>query len=65
MAYSPIEHSPSEQRDMLQNARLKSIASRHSATTIQVAPAWLLRQEGIVVIPKASIEGHVRENHKA
>jgi len=65
MAYSPIEHSPSEQVGMLQNARLKSVASRHGATTIQVALAWLLRQEGIVAIPKASTEEHVRENHTA
>ena len=65
MAYSPIEHSSSEQKGMLQNARLKSVASRHSATTIEVALAWLLKQEGIVVIPKASTEEHVRENHTA
>lgn len=30
-----------------------------------MALAWLLQQEGIVVIPKASTEEHVRENRAA
>jgi len=31
----------------------------------QVALAWLLRQEGMVVIPKAGDPGHVQENRGA
>jgi diketogulonate reductase-like aldo/keto reductase len=65
MAYSPIEHSPSEQRGMLDHPQLQSVASRHGATPAQVALAWLLRQEGMVVIPKVSKEAHVRENRAA
>jgi diketogulonate reductase-like aldo/keto reductase len=65
MAYSPIGHSPSEQRGMLDHPRLKSVASRHGATPAQVALAWLLRQEGVVVIPKAASAAHVRENRAA
>jgi diketogulonate reductase-like aldo/keto reductase len=30
-----------------------------------VALAWLLRQPGLVVIPKAGTAAHVRENHAA
>lgn len=60
MAYSPVE-----QGAMLQHAPLQSVASRHNATPAQVALAWLLRQEGIVAIPKAATAAHVRENQAA
>lgn len=65
MAYSPIDHAPSKGKGMLSNPHMQSVASRHGATPTQVALAWLLRQEGVVVIPKASQESHVRENRAA
>jgi diketogulonate reductase-like aldo/keto reductase len=65
MAYSPIEHSPNEQRGMLDHPTLKMIAARHGATPAQVALAWLLQREGIIGIPKASNPVHVRENRQA
>jgi diketogulonate reductase-like aldo/keto reductase len=57
MAYSPIE-----QGRMLGHKALGEIAGRHGATPAQVALAWLLRQDGMIVIPKASRQEHVREN---
>jgi diketogulonate reductase-like aldo/keto reductase len=57
MAYSPIE-----QGRMLGHKALVEIAGRHGATPAQVALAWLLRQDGMIVIPKASRKEHVREN---
>ena len=60
MAYSPIE-----QGRLLSHAALKKIADQHKATPAQVALAWLLRQEGTIVIPKASNDAHVRENRAA
>jgi diketogulonate reductase-like aldo/keto reductase len=57
MAYSPIE-----QGRMLGHKALAEIAARHGATPAQVALAWLLRQDGMIVIPKASRQEHVREN---
>jgi diketogulonate reductase-like aldo/keto reductase len=65
MAYSPFEHSASEHTGMLAQAELKSIASRHNATAVQVALAWILRQTGVIAIPKASSIAHVRENREA
>lgn len=65
MAYSPIEHSANDQRDMLSDPHLKSGASRHDATPAQVALAWLLRQERVVAMPKAGTQAHVRENRAA
>jgi diketogulonate reductase-like aldo/keto reductase len=57
MAYSPIE-----QGRLLNNRALKTIAARHQATPATVVLAWVLRQEGVIAIPKASSEAHVREN---
>ncbi len=60
MAYSPIE-----QGRMLRHTELRRVAERHGATPAQVALAWLLRQDGVIPIPKASSPQHVRENRAA
>jgi len=60
MAYSPLE-----QGRMLGNRALRQVAARHGATAAQVALAWLLRQDGMIVIPKATRLEHVRENRTA
>ena len=60
MAYSPIE-----QGRILNNSELEAVAIRHSATTAQVALAWVLQQDGVIAIPKASTARHVRENRGA
>jgi diketogulonate reductase-like aldo/keto reductase len=57
MAYSPIE-----QGRMLRHAGLAGMAKRHGATPAQVALAWLFRQDGIIVIPKATALAHVEED---
>jgi len=69
MAYSPVGHG----RGLLENATLRKIAKRHDATChaeasregwtpAQIALAWVLRQPGVIAIPKASSKTHVREN---
>jgi diketogulonate reductase-like aldo/keto reductase len=60
MAYSPIE-----QGRLLGVAALKEVASRHEATTAQVALAWLLGKPATIVIPKATNAVHLRENFAA
>jgi diketogulonate reductase-like aldo/keto reductase len=65
MAYSPLESSPDEQRGLLGNAGLKAVAQRHGVSAAQIALAWLLAQDGVVVIPKAVDPRHVRENRAA
>jgi diketogulonate reductase-like aldo/keto reductase len=57
MAYAPIE-----QGRMLGHAALREVAERRQATTAQVALAWLLRQDGVIVIPKATALAHVDED---
>jgi diketogulonate reductase-like aldo/keto reductase len=61
IAYSPVGHG----RGLLDNATLKKIAKRHNASTAQIALAWVLRQPGIIAIPKASDEKHVRDNARS
>jgi diketogulonate reductase-like aldo/keto reductase len=58
MAYSPVGHG----RGLLKNATLKKIAKRHDSTPGQIALAWVLRQPGVIAIPKAGNEAHVRDN---
>src|SRR5439155_14367248 len=61
MAYSPVGHGSG----LLENAMLKKIARRHNATTSKIALAWVLRQAGVIAIPKASSKAHVRDNARS
>jgi diketogulonate reductase-like aldo/keto reductase len=60
MAYSPIE-----QGRLLGRRILQIIAAQHGASPAQVALSWLLRQDGIIAIPKAATAEHVRQNGAA
>lgn len=60
MAYSPIE-----QGRLLKNKALGAIAARLNVTPAQVAIAWLLHQENVVVIPKSSQRDRIQENYAA
>ena len=57
MAYSPLE-----QARMKMGTVINEIAQRHAASPAQIAIAWTLRTEGVIVIPKASKPEHIREN---
>lgn len=61
MAYSPVGQGGS----LLKNAALKAVGARHEVTPAQVALAWTLRRPGVISIPKAGDESHVRENAAA
>ncbi len=60
MAYTPLD-----QGRILGNRALQEVAARHGASAAQVALAWLLRQDGMIVIPKATSLEHVRDNRGA
>jgi len=57
MAYSPIE-----QGRLLQHPALAAVSRRHAATPAQIALAWVLREAGVIAIPKAGSLAHVKEN---
>lgn len=65
MAYSPLESSGSERARFLANPALQAVAARHACSAAQVALAWVLREEGVIAIPKAATLAHVRENRAA
>jgi diketogulonate reductase-like aldo/keto reductase len=60
MAYSPVD-----QGRLVRARTLKRIGEQHQATPAQVALAWLLTREDLIVIPKAGDSGHVRLNRAA
>jgi len=60
-----IAYTPLGQGSLLHDRTLAEIAHRRNATPAQVALAWLLRQEGVIVIPKAARLEHVRDNRGA
>ncbi len=60
MAYSPIE-----QGRLLNSRILKTIAQDRGVTAAQVALAWLLQQDDVIVIPKSSRIDHVEQNRAA
>jgi diketogulonate reductase-like aldo/keto reductase len=60
MAYTPLG-----QGSLLRDRTLTEVARRRNATPAQVALAWLLQQERMIVIPKAARPEHVRENRRA
>jgi len=60
MAYSPIEEGR-----LVRRRALQTVARRQGASPAQVALAWVLRQEGVIAIPKAGTPEHVRENRAA
>ena len=57
MAYCPLD-----QGDLADDAVLRGVAERHGATASQVALAWLISRRGVMPIPKAVREAHLRAN---
>jgi diketogulonate reductase-like aldo/keto reductase len=60
MAYSPVG-----QGDLARTDALAAIGRRHGATAAQIALAWVLRDDGVIAIPKAVRPQHVRDNRAA
>lgn len=60
MAYCPLD-----QGGLATDPVLKEVGERHGATASQVALAWLMARPGVMVIPKAVREAHLRENFSA
>ncbi|TWI53340.1 diketogulonate reductase-like aldo/keto reductase [Pseudomonas duriflava] len=58
MAYCPL----SQGNQMLRHPALLTVAERLEVTPAQVALAWVLRQPGVIAIPKAVKPEHVQQN---
>lgn len=57
MAYSPLE-----QARLVKHPQLADFARRHGMTSAQVALAWLLAHDGVIVIPKCGHRARLKEN---
>ncbi len=60
MAYCPID-----QGRIASDATLARIGAAHQASAAQIALAWVLSRQGVIAIPKAVQEAHLRENFAA
>ena len=60
MAYSPLG-----QGEVLLEPAVEDVAEKHGVAPATVALAWVLRQEGMIAIPKAANLEHVKANAAA
>lgn len=60
-----LAYSPLDQGELADHPALRDLAVRHRATPAQVALAWLLRQPGVMALPKARSAVHLRHNWAA
>jgi len=56
-AYSPLARGHVDEDDAVER-----LAAKHGSTPEQIAIAWQLKRDGVMVIPKASSEEHLRQN---
>lgn len=61
MAYCPIGQAG----NLLMNPAILEVAERHDATPAQISLAWVLRQDGVIAIPKAVTPHHLELNAAA
>jgi len=61
MAYCPIGQAG----NLLMNPAILEVAQRHNATPAQISLAWVLRQDGVIAIPKAVNLHHLESNAQA
>lgn len=61
MAYCPIGQAG----NLLMNPAILEVAERHDVTAAQISLAWVLRQDGVIAIPKAVDPHHLRLNASA
>lgn len=56
-AYSPIARG-----DVIGNEKLEEIGESHGKSEVQVALRWLIQQDNVAAIPKATSRGHIQQN---
>ena len=60
-----VAYSPLAKGNVLEMPAVQTIAESHGATPAQVALAWLLSQESVAAVPKASTQAHLEDNFGA
>lgn len=59
-AYSPLARGK-----VFEVREIQEIAEKYGVSEAQVSLAWLMQKKGVVAIPKASSEEHIRDNFEA
>ena len=62
MDYLLVAYTPLARGDVLEDRTLREIGEAHGKTPAQVALRWLIQQEKVAAIPKATSEEHLRGN---
>ncbi|PLR19516.1 hypothetical protein PZBJ_21590 [Pantoea endophytica] len=65
MAYCPLAQAGRLRQALFNDAHLKQIAQQKGISVAQVLLAWVIRQQGVLAIPKASSVSHVQQNAAA
>lgn len=65
MAYCPLAQAGRLRQALFTDATLVEIAQQKGISVAQLLLAWVIRKEGVIAIPKASSQTHVRENAAA
>ncbi|MBA0191038.1 aldo/keto reductase [Pectobacterium carotovorum] len=65
MAYCPLAQAGRLREGLFSHPVVNRIAREHNITPAQLLLAWVIRQPGVIAIPKASSVKHVQENAKA
>lgn len=65
MAYSPLAQAGRLRGDLLSNSVVNDIARVHNVSAAQILLAWVIRQSGVIAIPKAASVAHVEQNAAA
>lgn len=60
--YALVAYCPIARNQVAEIETIQDIAAKHDASPAQVSLAWLLAQENVVAIPKATSEAHIRDN---
>ncbi|EJL89117.1 aldo/keto reductase [Pantoea sp. GM01] len=65
MAYCPLAQAGRLRQALFEDGQLQQIAQQKGISVAQVMLAWVIRQKGVLAIPKASSVAHVQQNAAA
>jgi 2,5-diketo-D-gluconate reductase B len=60
-----VAYSPLARGKVFDVPEIQEVADKHGVSEAQVSLAWLMQKDGVVAIPKASSEEHIRDNFEA
>lgn len=65
MAYCPLAQAGRLRQGLLHHDAVQSIAAELGVSAAQVLLAWVIREPGVIAIPKVASVAHVKENAAA